>query len=92
MQRVEDAAPQRHQRDQQKIGKGDPRQRDRQVRICCGSREKPGASSSITCGVKSSASASSTTWVAINSVKMRSPNSARRRPLRPGCECARRPE
>ena len=29
---------------------------------CCGSREKPGASSSIACGVNSSASASSTSF------------------------------
>ena len=30
MQRVENAAPERHQRDQQQIGKGDARQRDRE--------------------------------------------------------------
>ncbi len=45
---------------------------------CCGSREKPGASTSITCGVKISASASSTTCDASSSVKMRSPKQARR--------------
>ena len=39
-----------------------------------GSRENPGASTAITAGVNSSASASSTSWLANSSVKMRSPN------------------
>ena len=40
-----------------------------------GSSPKPGASRRITAGVKASASASSTTWLASSRVKMRSPNS-----------------
>ena len=42
-----------------------------------GSLAKPGASSEITAGVKTSATASSTSWLASSSVKMRSANSLR---------------
>ena len=74
LQRVEDAAIERHQRDQQQIGKGDAGELDGErvrVRDRC---EKPGASTSITAGVKNSATASSTIWLASSSVKMRSAN------------------
>ena len=77
LQRIEDAAVERDQRDQQQIGKGDARELDRE-REAPGSCEKPGASTSITAGVNISATASSTIWLASSSVKMRSANIAAR--------------
>ena len=74
--RIEDAAIERHQRDQQQIGKGDAGEIDREREAAAGRCAKPGASRSITAGVNSKATASSTIWLASSSVKMRSANSA----------------
>ena len=90
LQRIEDAAIERHQRDQQQIGKGDAREIDREREAGPGSCAKPGASTSITAGVNTSATASSTIWLASSSVKMRSANS-RAASAPPGRGCAHRP-
>ena len=74
-ERVEDAAVERHQRDQQQIGKRDARELDRE-RKAAGVVGEARRQQSITPGVNSSATASSTTWLANSSVKMRSANSA----------------
>jgi len=71
---VEHAAIERHQRDQQQIGKGDSGQFDRKPALL-GSSLKPGARMLIACGMNSNATASSTTCEANSRVKMRLANS-----------------
>ena len=87
VERIEDAAVERHQRDQQQIGKRDAGELDRE-REAAGivARSRAPAARSPP-GVKTSATASSTTWTANSSVKMRSANSSRRlgAALRRGC-------
>ena len=61
LQRVEDAAVERHQADQQEIGKGDAGELDRE-REAAGVLVEAGREQPMTVGVKMSATASSTSW------------------------------
>ena len=74
-ERIEDAAVERHQRDQQQIGKRDARELDREREALAVLRRSPAPAAEITAGVKISATASSTTCTMNSSVKMRSANS-----------------
>ena len=79
--RVQGARLQRDERDEQKIGKGDPRQRDGRARIFPDRRESPAPSRSMSVGREGQASASKQIWEASRPMKIWPEK--RRAPARP---------